>query len=318
MIVPAINQTPAAIAPTILAGQAREYAKASKAANTQRAYESDVRAFEAFCMELGAECHPAAPATVALWVAAMGGELSAATIRRRLVSVSQWHKLQGHPSPCSDESVRSVLKGVLNTHGAAQRKAAPVRVKELRAMIAETPADTLKGLRDRALILLGFFGGFRRSELVALDLEDIAFTAEGMTVTLRRSKTDQTGEGRQIGISAKGGEGCPVSAIREMVKAFGIDGGAIFRRVNRWGQIGERLAPEAVADILKAKAGAMGLDPAQVSGHSIRRGFVTEAYASGAETPEIQAVTGHRSLKVLGGYYAEANVYRNAAAKIRI
>ena len=316
MIVPASNNVPA-VSPSLL-DQAAAYAKASKAGSTVRAYSSDWSAFCEFCQSEGAAALPASPLTVAAWVASMAGALSAATIRRRLASVSQMHKIAGHVTPTSSEAVKSTFKGVLNVHGSKARKAAPVRAKNLRRLIAEAPV-TARDARDLALILLGFFGAFRRSELVALDIEDLTFTEEGVTVCIRRSKTDQEGRGRTIGVSASpGSAGCPVRALKAHLEASGLTSGPLFRRSNRWGQAGARLAAESVADILKAKAESMGLDADQVSGHSLRRGFVTEAYASGAATPEIQAVSGHKSIQVLAGYYQEANVFKNASARIRI
>ena len=317
MIVPSAEaQVPAIHVP--LMDQAEAYAKASKAGNTVKAYSSDWQSFCSFCQGEGVSPLPAAPQTVAAWVASMAGSMAAATIRRRLASVSQAHKLAGLDSPTSSEAVKSTFKGVLRVHGSQQRKAAPVRAKNLRRLVADAP-ETAKDARDLALILLGFFGAFRRSELVALDVEDLAFTEEGVTVNIRRSKTDQQGKGRTIGVpAAPGSAGCPVKALRAHLEASGQTSGPLFRRSNRWGQAGERLAAESVADILKAKAEGMGLDPAQVSGHSLRRGFVTEAYASGAETPEIQAVSGHKSIQVLAGYYQEANVFKNASARIRL
>lgn len=316
MIIPASNNVPA-VSPSLI-DQAAAYAKASKAGNTVRAYSSDWAAFCEFCQSEGVAALPASPLTVAAWVSSMAGSMAAATIRRRLASVSQAHKIVGHESPTSSVAVKSTLKGVLNVHGSKTRKAAPVRARNLRRLVADAP-ETAKEARDQALILLGFFGAFRRSELVALDLEDLTFTDEGVTVSIRRSKTDQQGKGRTIGVpAAPGSQGCPVKALRNHLKVSGFTSGPVFRRLNRWGQSGARLAAESVADLLKAKAEDMGLDPAEVSGHSLRRGYVTEAYASGAETPEIQAVTGHKSIQVMAGYYQEANLYRNASNKIRI
>jgi integrase len=155
---------------------------------------------------------------------------------------------------------------------------------------------------------------------VALNVSDVAFTSEGMTITLRRSKTDQEGRGRTVGICHQARpDACPVRALGAWIQAAGIQEGPIFRKVAKSGKVAEdALTGAGVAYILKAHAAALGLDESAISGHSLRRGFVTEAYAADVPTPEIQAVTGHRSLQVLSGYYAEANIFRNATARVQL
>ena len=304
-----------------ISDQARSYAANSRAEATKKAYRADMAAWNAFCHQAGISPQlPATVASVAEYVASMGGQVAVATIRRRLVTLSQAHKAAGLENPVASEIVRSVLKGLIREYGTAQRKAAPIRAANIRAFVAQNSGADLATLRDRALLLLGFFGAFRRSELVALNVSDVDFTTEGATVTLRRSKTDQEGKGRTIGICHQARpDACPVRALRAWIQAAGIQEGPIFRKVAKSGKVAEdALTGAGVAYILKAHAVALGLDESAISGHSLRRGFVTEAYAADVPTPEIQAVTGHRSLQVLSGYYAEANIFRNATARVQL
>jgi site-specific recombinase XerD len=304
-----------------ISDQARSYAANSRAEATKKAYRADMAAWNAFCHQAGISPQlPATVASVAEYVASMGGQVAVATIRRRLVTLSQAHKAAGLENPVASEIVRSVLKGLIREYGTAQRKAAPIRAANIRAFVAQNSGADLATLRDRALLLLGFFGALRRSELVALNVSDVAFTSEGMTITLRRSKTDQEGRGRTVGICHQARpDACPVRALGAWIQAAGIQEGPIFRKVARSGKVAEdALTGAGVAYILKAHAAALGLDESAISGHSLRRGFVTEAYAADIPTPEIQAVTGHRSLQVLSGYYAEANVFRNATARVQL
>jgi integrase len=261
-------------------------------------------------------------ASVTEYVTSMGGQVAVATIRRRLVTLSQAHKAAGLENPVASEIVRSVLKGLIREYGPKEspRKAAPIRAANIRAFVAQNSGADLATLRDRALLLLGFFGAFRRSELVALNVSDVDFHSEGATVIIRRSKTDQEGKGRTIGICHQARpDACPVRALGAWIQAAGIQEGPIFRKVAKSGRVAEdALTGAGVAYILKAHAAALGLHESAISGHSLRRGFVTEAYAANVPTPEIQAVTGHRSLQVLIGYYAEANVFRNATARIQL
>ncbi|MFN7297026.1 MAG: site-specific integrase [Pseudanabaena sp.] len=304
-----------------ISDQARSYAANSRAEATKKAYRADMAAWNAFCHQAGISPQlPATVASVAEYVASMGGQVAVATIRRRLVTLSQAHKAAGLENPVASEIVRSVLKGLIREYGTAQRKAAPIRAANIRAFVAQNSGADLATLRDRALLLLGFFGALRRSELVALNVSDVAFTSEGMTITLRRSKTDQEGRGRTVGICHQARpDACPVRALGAWIQAAGIQEGPIFRKVARSGKVAEdALTGAGVAYILKAHAAALGLDESAISGHSLRRGFVTEAYAADVPTPEIQAVTGHRSLQVLSGYYAEANIFRNATARVQL
>src|SRR3954462_14922609 len=195
-----------------LGEQARGYLEQSKAVNPRRAYAADWRAFTAWCDQHRLTTLPAAPETVALYLTAHAGQRKASTLQRRLVAIAHAHAAAGVDSPTTSLAVRAVAAGIRRTHGTAQQGKAPAQVDELRRMVATLGAD-LRGQRDRALLLLGFAGAFRRGELVALDVADVEMTPAGLIVTVRRSKTDQEGEGRKVGVPAgQYGATCPLRA----------------------------------------------------------------------------------------------------------
>jgi site-specific recombinase XerD len=290
---------------------ARDFAKASKAPATQAAYSSDFRIFEAWCRARGVSALPAAAAAVAAFLAdeANAGK-RASTLGRRLAAIRYFHRAAGHDTPTGDEKVKAVLSGIRRTIGAA-----PVRKKAATADIVlgmvGGKGESLRELRDRAILLLGFAGAFRRSELVALNVDDLEETPEGMLVTLRRSKTDQEGLGRCVAIP-RGEIACPVVALGTWLTAAGITEGPIFRRIfNRRAQrvTDRRLAPRNVAAIVKAGAAKLGFDPATFGGHSLRAGFVTSAVKRGANLIKITDVTGHKSLEMLKTYSRDAEAF---------
>ena len=296
--------------------RAREYARQAKAENTLRAYRSDWAQFEEWCSRQGLAPLPAAPATVALYITALAeAGRAVSTIRRRLASISAAHQAAGHQSPTQDMQVKTIWAGIRRAKGTAQRQVAPVVTEHLRAIVGALQLDTLAGLRDRALLLVGFIGAFRRSELVGLNVEDLTPTAEGFVVTLRRSKTDQEGEGETKAIPyGANAETCPARALRAWLDAAGITSGPVFRAVNRHGQVSaRRLSDRAVALIVKRSVEAVGLDASRFSGHSLRAGFATAAARAGASERDIARVTHHKSDRVLRRYIRDAQVFDNAA-----
>ena len=221
MLLPQLSAAPESAALAIATERVREYIHQAKAPATVRAYRSDCAHFVAWCSAHGLASLPAAPETVSLYLAEFGGLLKPATLQRRLAAIAKAHQAAGHESPASMKhaAVAETWKGLKRVHGTAQAGKAPVLTNELRAMLRQLP-DRLLGIRDRALLLIGFAGAFRRSELVALAVEDCAFTADGLVVTLRRSKTDQDGEGRKIGIPyGSNPETCPVRSLRAWLAA---------------------------------------------------------------------------------------------------
>jgi len=295
--------------------QARTYAQGAKAPNTRHAYRADWADFTAWCRVHGRAPLPASPETVALYLTARAATRKTATLTRRLSAISQAHQVAGHPSPTTDQSVRAVAAGIRRAKGIAPHGKAPAVTAEVRAMVAALP-DTLMGRRDRALLLLGFAGAFRRSELVALDGEDVVERPEGLAVTIRFSKTDQDGVGRTLGIPyGSHYESCPVRAWRD---AAGIAMGPLFQAVDRHDNLlPGRLSDQDVARAVKRAARAAGLDATLYAGHSLRAGLATAASAAGVSARALRAQTGHKSLPPVRRYIRGGSLFReNAAAEV--
>lgn len=300
-----MNEIIPATGPTPLSAEARAYASNTRALNTRRAYASAWREFEAFCAGRGWPALPAPADAVIAWLAALADAgARASTIGVKLAAIRFAHQSQA-TDPTALPAVRLVWQGIRRTIGTAQRQKAPVTLDDLRAM-ARACGDDLRGKRDRALLLVGWAGAFRRSELVGLDVEDLRINGV-LRVTLRRSKTDQEGAGSVKVIPAIGGDLCPVAALRAWLDAASIASGAVFRSVDRWGHVrASRLSDRDVARIVKRLAERAGLDPRQFAGHSLRAGFVTTAAKVGVPEWQIQEVTGHRSSDVLRRYIRDA------------
>lgn len=276
---------------------------------TRRAHASDLRHFA----EWGGSI-PAAPETIAEYLADYAGELSVSTLIRRSGTLSKAHAALGLPSPCQAQIVRSALQGLRRRYGVAGKQARALVVEDLFSVLDGTGEDK-KGLRDRALLLLGFAGGFRRSELVGLDVADIERVQQGVVVLLRRSKVDQDGAGRKIGIPHGRTGYCTVSALDRWIEVAGFSEGPIFRPVDRHGHIASgRLSGDAVSDIVKERVAAVGLDPASYSGHSLRSGFATSAARAGVSTLKIRAQTGHTTDAMLARYVRDGELFVGNAA----
>jgi site-specific recombinase XerD len=298
--------------------QAKGYAEQAKAASTRRAYQSDWRDFSAWCELRGLATLPAVAATVALYLSDLADRRTVSTIQRRLATISQAHQTAHLDTPTKAAEVRAVMQGIRRAKGTAQRQKQPAVTQVIRAMVAQLPNGPL-GVRDRALLLLGFAGAFRRSELVALDIADVSFTADGLIVRLPRSKTDQEGQGATKGIPyGSNPTTCPVRVLRAWLEAGGVTCGPIFRPITRHGHIQpRRLSAYAVALVVKRAAAAAGLDPAAFSGHSLRAGLATAAAAAGVSERAIMNQTGHRSVTVARRYIREGSLFReNAAASV--
>jgi integrase len=225
--------------------------------------------------------------------------------------------MAGHDSPTHSQVVRMTASGIRRQLGTAPRQARPILAAELRAMVEALP-DDLRGLRDRALLLIGFAAGMRRGELVALDVDDVVGEPEGLSVTIRRSKTDQEGQGRVVGIvhGSRGPLTDPGSAMWDWREAAGIGDGPLFREVDRGGRVGAtRLSDRAVARIVKKAAASVGIDPTLTSGHSLRSGLATSAAAAGAPERAIMATTGHRSTAMVRRYIRQGSKYVDSASR---
>jgi site-specific recombinase XerD len=298
--------------------QAREFARHSKAESTIRGYQSDWRDFCSWCDSHSLHPLPASPESVASYIAECASRLKVGTIQRRLNAIAEAHKAMGMESPTSTGIVRNTLKGIRRMLGTATVQKAPTLIEEIRAMIEATDAGLI-GARDRALILLGFAGAFRRSELVALNLIDLDFSRDGLAVTLRRSKTDQEGVGRKIGIPyGSNPDTCPVRAMQSWLEEAGVTDGFAFRPLSRHDKVQTRgLSPIDVARIVKKLAQRAGLDPANYAGHSLRAGHATSAAIAGASERSIMKQTGHRSVQMVRRYIRDGSLFReNSAGKL--
>lgn len=299
-----------------LAGEAMEYVRAAKAAATLAAYQSDWRDFEAWSKLQGLVALPAEATTVALYLAHLASNgRKVATMTRRLSSISQAHKAAGFTSPTSDAKVKTVMAGIRRKCGVRQVGKQPVLIDDLRVMVEALPNNVL-GVRDRVLLTLGLATALRRSELVGLDVEDITFTSDGLVVFLKRSKTDQTGEGRQIGVPwGSRPQTCPVRSLRQWLEASGISEGPIFRYVDRHGNLHPgRLSAWAVGEVVKRYARAIGRDPVKFGGHSLRAGHATSAALGGAPERVIANQTGHKSMAMLRRYIRNASLFQENSA----
>ena len=306
------------IVPLPLTEQVREFIRASKAENTLRGYQTDWRHFCAWCEEHSQCPLPAIPEAVAGYIAECAGHLKAGSIQRRLNAITEAHKVAGLDSPTHTAIVRNTMKGIRRTLGTAPVQKAPALTDDIRAMV-DAPNMSLIGARDRALILLGFAGAFRRSELVRLDVDDCAFGKDGLTVTLRRSKSDQDGAGRKIGIPyGSNPETCPVRSMQAWMEAAGINAGPVFRSINRHGQVkAARLSGIDVARVVKKLVERAGLDTAKYAGHSLRAGHATSAAIAGASERSTMNQTGHKSVQMVRRYIREGTLFReNSAGKL--
>ncbi len=305
---------PAAALPAEDVARAVNFAKQDKAESTRRAYKADFAAFTVWCNARGVDALPASPETVAAYLAAEAeAGKKPSTIGRRCAAIGHAHKLAGHEPPTNSEMVKATLGGIRRAVGAAPARKTPAIAEVTRDMAKAAPAGKLKGLRDRALLLLGFGGAFRRSELVALDVADIEETDEGLRVTIRRSKTDQEGIGCTIAI-VRGGACCPVRAVRAWLDAAGIVEGPVFRPVRKGGKVQDRrLTANSVNVLVKHYAETLGLDAAAFGAHSLRSGFLTSAARRGASIFKMRDVSRHKSMDVLQSYVRDADMFRDHA-----
>ena len=297
-----------------LAEQAETYAQASRAAETLRGYRSDWRQFRRWCDDRGVEPLPAAPEVVVGYLTDRAGVLAVGTLQRHLTSIAQAHTGVGHESPTRSESVRQVWKGIRRTFGTASRGKAPLLTADVRAMVANLDPARPIDVRDRALVLLGFAGALRRSELVALNVDDVEETDDGLLVTIRRSKTDQEGRGHVLGVPYGSDRGtCPVRAVRAHLAASGISEGPLFRVM----RTGRRMSGQAAAERVKRLAELIGRDPAEIGAHSLRAGLITSAVAADVHERDVMRHSRHRSVHVFRSYIRGLEAFdRNAAAAV--
>ena len=293
--------------------------KHSKANNTIRAYKSDFKDFSLFCNKNGFNSLPTNPQIVSLYITNLSeNHIKMSTLKRRLVSIGVIHKLKGHYLDTKHPLIMENIMGIKRRKGSIQRGKKPLLInilKKLIDVIDEQKIEDIKKIRDRSIILIGFSGGFRRNEIVSLDFEDLDFVQDGLKINLRRSKTDQFGEGSLKGLPYfENSKYCPVVSISKWVKISKINSGALFRRFIKGSKLSEnRLTDQTVALLIKEYLKLAGIENTNYSGHSLRSGFATSAAESGAEERSIMAMTGHKSTEMVRRYIKEANLFKNNA-----
>jgi site-specific recombinase XerD len=293
--------------------------KSSKAINTIRAYKSDFKDFGAFCIKHSFKTLPTEPKIVALYLTYLSGkDAKMSTLRRRLVSIGMIHKLKGHYLDTKHPVIIENLMGIKRTKGSIQRGKKPILINQLKAIINvinQEKIEEIKKIRDKTIILVGFGGGFRRTELISIDHEDIEFVPEGVKITLRRSKTDQFGEGMTKGLPYFVNETyCPASHLKKWIKISNIKNGPIFRRFAKGCSLtSHRLTDQSVALLIKRYLELAGIENKNYSGHSLRSGFATASAESGADERSIMAMTGHKTTQMVRRYIKEANIFKNNA-----
>jgi integrase len=292
--------------------KSQAYQDAADAPATLRAYASDLANYKAWCDKHGFLPMPATPAVVGAYLAAAGEGYALPTLRRRVAAIARACGVAGQPLDTKHPAIRETLRGIARKHGVPARRAAALTTAEVKRLARACGTD-LAGARDRALFLVGFAGALRRSELVALDVAHVTWTADGMKLLIERSKTDAEGEGAEIAVPrGRSPETCPVTALDQWLTVAGITAGPLFRKVNRGGVVEtDRLVPDAVRQILikrAARAGLQGTLAEPVSPHGLRAGFVTTAYRNGVPDEEIMGHTRHRSLTTMRSYVRRAKL----------
>ena len=293
--------------------------KSSKANNTVRAYKSDFSDFELFCIKNGFKSLPSDPKIVSLYLTYLSTkDAKMSTLKRRLVSISVIHKLKGYYLDTKHPSIVENIMGIKRRKGSIQLSKKPILIndlKELINVIDTQKKQEIKKLRDRTIILIGFSGGFRRNEIVSLNYEDLDFVPEGLKIKLRRSKTDQFGEGSIKALPYFDSlQYCPVVSLKKWMEISNITTGPVFRRFTKGSKLSEyRLTDQTVALLIKEYLKLAGIDNKNYSGHSLRSGFATSAAESGAEERSIMAMTGHKSTEMVRRYIKEANLFKNNA-----
>jgi len=293
--------------------------QSSKSANTVRAYKSDFNDFGLFCAQNGFKSLPSEPKIVSLYLTYLSTkDAKMSTLKRRLVSIGVIHRLKGHYLDTKHPSIIENIMGIKRRKGSIQKGKKPLLINHLKQLINvidEQKNEDIKKLRDRSIILVGFSGGFRRNEIVSLDYDDLDFVEEGLKIQIRRSKTDQFGEGSVKALPYfDSSKYCPVISLKNWIEISKIESGPLFRRFVKGSKLSKnRLTDQTVALLIKEYLLLAGIDSKNYSGHSLRSGFATSAAESGAEERSIMAMTGHKSSEMVRRYIKEANLFKNNA-----
>ena len=299
--------------------------QSSKSINTARAYKSDFTDFSLFCVKNGFKSLPSEPKIVSLYLTYLSTkEVKMSTLKRRLVSIGVIHKLKGHYLDTKHPAIIENIMGIKRRKGSIQKGKKPLLINSLKQIIDvidQQKKEEIKKIRDRSIILIGFSGGFRRNEIVSLDFDDLDFVSEGLKINIKRSKTDQFGEGFTKALPYfDSSQYCPVVSLRNWLEISRIKSGSVFRRFIKGSKLSEnRLTDQTVALLIKEYLSMLGIDTKNYSGHSLRSGFATSAAESGVEERNIMAMTGHKSTEMVRRYIKDANLFRNNALnKIKI
>ena len=292
--------------------------RTSKANNTLRAYRSDFNDFSVFCVKHGFKSIPTDPKIVSLYLTHLSKKSKISTLRRRLVSIGVVHKLKGHYLDTKHPIIIENLMGIRRVKGSIQKGKKPILINHLKSIINvinKQNIDEIKKARDKSIVLLGFSGGFRRTELISIDHEDLEFVPEGLKITIKRSKTDQLGEGMMKGLPFfSNHEYCPVINLKKWLELSKIKSGPIFKRFAKGSSITNyRLTDQTVVLLIKKYLSMAGIDNSNFSGHSLRSGFATVAAESGADERSIMSMTGHKTTQMVRRYIREANIFKNNA-----
>lgn len=314
----AVTVLPPPLSPSEVTPLAEAFAQRSRAENTLRGYRTDWARWTTWAAHNGAVALPANPRAVEAWLCEEAATHTPGTLSRRIAALRLAHELAGHPSPI-DSHVRRVLEGIRRTVGRPARRVAPMLLEDLRSAVATLDLDTLDGLRDRAALTIGWAGAFRRSELVALRVDDITWTDDGLRVMVRRSKTDQGGTGQIIGIPHARPEHddvCPPCCLADWLGLAGIDSGPIFRRLLTPTKVGpDAIRDKGIAEMIQRVMRRAGIG-GEWSGHSLRAGFATQAARSGMDALAMAKQTRHRKLDTLAVYVREGELFvRNPATE---
>ena len=294
--------------------------KSSKANNTLRAYKSDFKDFGSFCAKHGFKSLPSEPKIVSLYITHLSKNSKISTLKRRLVSLSVVHKLKGHYLDTKHPIIVENLMGIKRLKGSIQKGKKPILINHLKSIINvihEQKINDINKLRDKTIILIGFGGGFRRTELISIDHEDLEIVQEGLKISIKKSKTDQFGEGMIKGLPYLSNKlYCPVTNLKKWLEISKIKSGPIFRRFSKGSILTEkRLSDQSVVLLIKKYLKLAGIDNNNFSGHSLRSGFATVAADSGADERSIMAMTGHKTTQMVRRYIREANIFKNNALK---
>ncbi|HEY8609807.1 MAG TPA: tyrosine-type recombinase/integrase [Roseomonas sp.] len=298
-----------------MVARAAGYAGRALSENTRRAYASDWRAFCAWCEAGGIAPLPAAPEVVADHLASLASSLGRSGLRRRLAAIARQHRLASHLWETRHPAIAATLRGILAAPGKPSRPAAALTSAEVKQLLTSCGTDTA-GLRDRALLLLGFAGALRRSELVAIDREHLRFTSDGMTLLIPRSRRDPEEEGTRIGIPrGLNPLSCPVRVMEEWLRRTRIEWGPVFRRLSPGGALEDRLSPQGVWKILRRRAAMARLtvdEGERLSPQGLRAGFIAEAYLTGAPEEQVMHHTRQKSIATTQGYRRRARITQDS------